>query len=126
MYNDPVGTARKWRALAQEKGLSIRELIIEVTGRQNFIGTPAQVAAEIIRYVQEDACDGFILVPHLIPAGLDEFVAKVVPLLQERGVVRADYEPGATLRDNLGLGPARLAADWAAAREAVDAEAAHA
>jgi hypothetical protein len=66
--------------------------------------------------VQEDACDGFILVPHLIPAGLDPFVAKVVPLLQERGVLRASYEDGATLRDNMGLGPARPAADWAAAR----------
>jgi FMN-dependent oxidoreductase (nitrilotriacetate monooxygenase family) len=125
MHDDPVATARTWRALAREKGLSIRDLIIEVTGRQDFIGTPARVAAEINRYVQEDACDGFILVPHLIPAGLDEFVAKVVPLLQERGVVRAGYEPGATLRDNLGLGPARPAASWAAAREAA-AESAHA
>ena len=116
MFDDPVATARQWRALSQQKGLSIRELVIEVTGRQNFVGTPAQVAAEINRYVQEDACDGFIMVPHLIPAGLDEFVAKVVPLLQEREVVRADYERGATLRDNLGVGPARPAADWAAAR----------
>ncbi|MCW2930833.1 MAG: putative FMNH2-utilizing oxygenase [Actinomycetia bacterium] len=116
LFDDPAATARQWRAIAQEKKLSIRDLVIEVTGRQNFIGTPAHIAAEINRYVQEDACDGFILVPHLIPAGLDEFVAKVVPLLQERGVVRADYEPGATLRDNLGLRPARPAADWAAAR----------
>jgi FMN-dependent oxidoreductase (nitrilotriacetate monooxygenase family) len=116
MYDDPVATARKWRAIAEGKQLSIRDLVIEVTGRQNFIGTPARVAAEINRYVQEDACDGFILVPHLVPAGLDEFVSKVVPLLQERGVVRTDYEPGATLRENMGLGPARPAAEWEAAR----------
>jgi hypothetical protein len=38
--------------------------------------------------VQEEASDGFILVPHLTPAGLDPFVDKVVPLLQERGVFR--------------------------------------
>lgn len=117
MFDDQVATARKWRAIAEEKNLSIRDLIIEVTGRQNFIGTPARIAAEINRYVQDDACDGFILVPHLVPAGLDELVAKVVPLLQERGVLRADYSPGATLRDTMGLGPARPAASWEAARK---------
>jgi FMN-dependent oxidoreductase (nitrilotriacetate monooxygenase family) len=118
LFDDHVATARKWRAIAQDKKLSVRDLVIEVTGRQNFIGTPSRVASEINRHVQEDACDGFILVPHLVPGGLDDFVAKVVPLLQERGVLRADYEPGATLRDNLGLSPARPAASWARAREA--------
>jgi FMN-dependent oxidoreductase (nitrilotriacetate monooxygenase family) len=116
LFDDPVATARRWRALAQERKLSIRDLIIEVTGRQNLIGTPAAVAEEMNRYVQDDACDGFILVPHLVPSGLDSFVEKVVPLLQERGVFRADYSPGATLRDAMGLAPARPAASWAAAR----------
>jgi len=111
---DPLATAREWRALAEAKQLSIRDLIIEVTGRQSFIGTPAQVAAEIDRFVQNDAADGFILVPHLIPSGLDDFVDKVVPLLRERGVLRSEYTTD-TLRDHLGLGPARPAADWAAA-----------
>ncbi|GAA0400917.1 NtaA/DmoA family FMN-dependent monooxygenase [Microbispora corallina] len=101
---DRTALAAKWRALAEEKRLSIRELVIEVTGRQSFIGTPAAVAALIDRFVQEDAADGFILVPHLTPGGLDDFVDRVVPLLQERGVFRADYS-GTTLRDHLGLGP---------------------
>jgi len=116
MYDDPVAVARKWRAIAAEKNLSIRDLIIEVTGRQTFTGTPAAVAEAINRSVQDDACDGFILVPHLIPAGLDEFAATVVPLLQERGVLRAEYEEGSTLRERMGLRPARPAASWAAAR----------
>ena len=55
--------------------------------------------------MQADASDGFILVPHITPGGLDEFVDTVVPLLQERGVFRTEYE-GTTLRDHLGLGPA--------------------
>jgi alkanesulfonate monooxygenase SsuD/methylene tetrahydromethanopterin reductase-like flavin-dependent oxidoreductase (luciferase family) len=116
MYDDPVATARAWRAIAADKKLSIRDLVIEVTGRLNFVGTPARVAEEIIRYVRDDVCDGLILVPHLVPAGLDPFVAKVVPLLQERGALRAGYEPGATLRENMGLRPARPAAEWASAR----------
>ncbi|GAA3102821.1 NtaA/DmoA family FMN-dependent monooxygenase [Streptosporangium carneum] len=101
--SDPLRTAAQWRALAEEKRLGIRDLIIEVTGRQSFIGSPARVAEEINEFVQSDASDGFILVPHLTPTGLDEFVDKVVPLLQERGVLRAEYET-TTLRGHLGLG----------------------
>jgi FMN-dependent oxidoreductase (nitrilotriacetate monooxygenase family) len=99
---DPLAVAKEWRAKAEAENLSIRELIIEVTARQQFIGTPADVAAEIDEYVQTDASDGFILVPHLTPGGLDEFVDKVVPLLQERGSFRTEYE-GTTLRSHLGL-----------------------
>ena len=50
------------------------------------------------------ASDGFILVPHNTPGGLDEFADTVVPLLQERGSVRVEYE-GTTLREHLGLRP---------------------
>ncbi|MGB5111421.1 MAG: NtaA/DmoA family FMN-dependent monooxygenase [Mycobacterium sp.] len=105
MHRDPIAVADEWRAKAEAENLSTRELIIEVTGRQNFIGSPATVADEINNLVQEDACDGFILVPHVTPAGLDPFVDSVVPLLQERGVFRTDYT-GVTLRDHLGLAPA--------------------
>ena len=104
MYRDPLATARQWRQLATEKGYSIRELMIEVQSRQSFVGSPQTVAAEIDDLVQSDASDGFILVPHLVPGGLDPFVDRVVPLLQERGVFRADYE-GTTLREHLGLAP---------------------
>ncbi|SNX57352.1 FMN-dependent oxidoreductase (nitrilotriacetate monooxygenase family) [Streptomyces sp. TLI_55] len=99
---DTVAIAEKWRALAEEKGLSIRETVIEAGGRQSFVGTPQAVAAELDAFVQADAADGFILVPHLTPGGLDEFVDRVVPLLQERGVFRTEYE-GSTLRSHLGL-----------------------
>lgn len=99
---DPKAVAEQWRERAVAENLSIRELVIAVTAREQFVGTAGRIAAEIDRYVQADACDGFILVPHLTPHGLDEFVDHVVPLLQERGVFRARYE-GATLRENLGL-----------------------
>jgi len=99
---DPIAVAKAWREKALAERLSIRELVIEVTARQQFVGTPAQVAAEIDEYVQTDAADGFILVPHLTPAGLDEFVDRVVPELQERGSFRTEYR-GDTLREHLGL-----------------------
>ena len=101
-HEDPVETANQWRARAEADNLSTRELIIEVTGRQSFVGSPQTVAATIDDFVQSDASDGFILVPHIIPDGLDELVDTVVPLLQERGVFREDYT-GTTLRGHLGL-----------------------
>ena len=63
-----------------------------MTSRGGFVGTATQVADAIDRHVQEDASDGFILVPHLTPAGLDDVFDQVVPLLQERGSFRTEYE----------------------------------
>ena len=87
-FRDPLAIANQWRELSEAKGLSIRDLVIQVIGRHSFVGTPEHVAAEIDRYVQEDASDGFILVPHLTPTGLDDVFDQVVPLLQERGSFR--------------------------------------
>jgi FMN-dependent oxidoreductase (nitrilotriacetate monooxygenase family) len=101
-HGDPKAIAAAWRERAQAEHLSIRELVAAVTDRHQFVGTPEQVADELDLHVQSDACDGFILVPHLTPRGLDDFVAKVVPLLQERGSFRSEYS-GTTLRDHLGM-----------------------
>ncbi|WLQ43917.1 NtaA/DmoA family FMN-dependent monooxygenase [Streptomyces laculatispora] len=99
---DPLAVAARWRALSREKGLSIRQTVIEATGRRSFVGSPRTVAAEMAEYVATEAADGFVLVPHLTPGGLDDFVDEVVPLLQERGVFRTAYT-GSTLRSHLGL-----------------------
>ena len=66
-------------------------------------GRPSTSPSEIDRYVQERATDGFTVVGHLTPHGLDEFTDRVIPLLQERGSYRTSYEEGATLRDLLDL-----------------------
>ncbi len=104
MHRDPVATAREWREKAEAQNLSIQELMIEVTARQSFVGSPTTIADAIDHLVQADASDGFILVPHITPGGLEPFVDRVVPLLQERGVFRHDYT-GTTLRHHLGLEP---------------------
>jgi alkanesulfonate monooxygenase SsuD/methylene tetrahydromethanopterin reductase-like flavin-dependent oxidoreductase (luciferase family) len=104
MNKDPLGTAAKWRELAAEKHLSIRQLMIEVSARQSFVGSARTVADKMERFVDERVCDGFILVPHVTPGGLDRFADEVVPLLQERGAFREEYE-GTTLREHLGLAP---------------------
>ncbi|MFF2526946.1 NtaA/DmoA family FMN-dependent monooxygenase [Streptomyces liangshanensis] len=99
---DPLAVAARWRALSEAKGLSIRGTVIETTARQTFVGSPRTVAEALDTFVQREAADGFILIPHLTPGGLDDFVDRVVPLLQERGVFRTEYA-GTTLRSHLGL-----------------------
>ena len=108
IFDDAMKTAAEWRALAAAKHLSIRELMIEVTGRATFVGTPLQVATQIDEAVAAYAADGFILVPHVTPGGLDEFADTVVPILQDWGRFRTDYD-GPTLRDHLGLPSPRSA-----------------
>ncbi|SDZ30564.1 NtaA/DmoA family FMN-dependent monooxygenase [Herbiconiux ginsengi] len=100
---DPQSTADAWRARAEAEKLSIRELVIALSARHGFVGTPSRVAEEINRFVQERASDGFVIVGHTNPYGLDEFVDTVVPELQNRGVYRTSYENGETLRHRLGV-----------------------
>ncbi|MCF2531857.1 LLM class flavin-dependent oxidoreductase [Yinghuangia soli] len=75
--------------------------------RPVFAGSAAHIAARMDAYVQEQACDGFVLQAADAPDGsgsaaLTAFVDQVVPLLRDRGSFRADYT-GWTLRDHLGL-----------------------
>ncbi|UBH05107.1 nitrilotriacetate monooxygenase component A [Leucobacter sp. Psy1] len=99
--------AARLRERAEAEGLSAREVVIAETAQHTFVGSAETVADEINRYVQGRASDGFVLVPHLVPTGLDVFVDRVVPILQERGVYRTAYEspanPRPTLRSVLGL-----------------------
>jgi FMN-dependent oxidoreductase (nitrilotriacetate monooxygenase family) len=104
VHEDRFATVARWREIAEAKKLSLRELVIDQFERGPFVGTPAQVAQQIDDFVQNDGSDGLIIGSHLVPWGLDEFVDRVVPLLQERGSLRAEYT-GTTLRDNLGLPP---------------------
>jgi FMN-dependent oxidoreductase (nitrilotriacetate monooxygenase family) len=104
LTQDAHATAKAWREIGEAGNLSLREVAKQVFDRAVFVGTPTHVADEIDRYVQADACDGFILGSHVSPSGLDEVVDRVVPILAERGVFRSEYDDG-TLRENLGLAP---------------------
>ena len=60
------------------------------------------MAEQIDDAVQADASDGFILIPHLVPGGLDEFVDEVSRSCRTAAPT-ARRTPGPTLRDHLGL-----------------------
>ena len=64
-------------------GLSLRQVALEaVSPRPNFIGTPEQVADELIRWIDAGASDGFILGFAAQREGLEDFVTQVLPILQ--------------------------------------------
>ncbi|MEU6560979.1 NtaA/DmoA family FMN-dependent monooxygenase [Nocardia nova] len=115
LHQDRFATVRRLREVAEAKKLTLREVVIDQFERGPLVGTPAQVAEQIDTFVRDNGSDGFILGSHLVPWGLDEFVDKVVPLLQDRGVLRTEYT-GTTLRDNLGLPDVRATPSGLAAR----------
>ena len=92
------------KKLAREEGLTVRQLAGRLGGYSGnaFVGTAKTVAEEMETWVMEGGSDGFNIMFPYLPAGLNDFVDKVVPELQRRGVYRTAYE-GATLRENLGL-----------------------
>lgn len=98
-------TVAKLRALAAERNLNLRETVIASQARQSYIGTPENVADQLIHAVATGVSDGFILVPHITPSGLDAFVDRVVPVLQERGALRTAYPQHSTLRELFGIAP---------------------
>ncbi|PWD50923.1 F420-dependent methylene-tetrahydromethanopterin reductase [Serinibacter arcticus] len=99
---DPVQLARSLRSRADERGLSLREVVIAADRRQGFVGTPDAVADRLVEFVRSGAVDGFNVSPWLVPDGLDDVVDLLVPALQERGAYPTSYR-GTTLREHLGL-----------------------
>ncbi|MEK8126730.1 LLM class flavin-dependent oxidoreductase [Paenibacillus filicis] len=92
--------------LAKEESLTLRQLALRLATPRNgslLVGTPDHIADTIQEWFEQEAADGFIISPGpIIPEGINDFVDKVIPLLQERGLYRTEYETD-TLRGHLGL-----------------------
>jgi len=92
-------------ARARRHGYTVRELIRSLAGgggHRVIVGTPEQIADDIEHWFKAGAADGFNLMPDVLPGGLQDFADGVVPILQQRGIFRREYE-GRTLREHLGL-----------------------
>lgn len=70
-----------------------------------LVGTPEQIADQLETWV-DAGVDGFNLAHTVLPGGLEDFIEGVVPVLQHRGRMQREYQPG-TLREKL-FGAARL------------------
>jgi FMN-dependent oxidoreductase (nitrilotriacetate monooxygenase family) len=91
--------------MAARDNLTVRELAQIVGGSYGaleLVGTPQTIADAMEEWFATEACDGFNVMFPYVPEGLDDFVDRVIPELQRRGLFRTEYE-GRTLRENLGL-----------------------
>jgi FMN-dependent oxidoreductase (nitrilotriacetate monooxygenase family) len=93
-------------AARRDPKMTIRQLLSRSAGGHGHVtytGSTLQVADFIERWFKNGGSDGFNILPQIFPSGLEIFVEKVIPELQNRGLFRTEYE-GKTLRQNLGLG----------------------
>ena len=91
--------------LVRREPTTLRQLLAKMAGARGhftFVGTPDQLADLIEDWFTDGACDGFNLMPPVLPWMLDIFTAQVIPLLQQRKLFRTTYS-GTTLRDHFGL-----------------------
>lgn len=93
------------RQIADENNFTIRQLyqwVASARGHFTIVGTPETIVDTLQEWFENEAADGFNILPPWLPTGLTDFVDLVIPELQRRGLFRTEYE-GRTLRENLGL-----------------------
>ncbi|TCL71469.1 LLM class flavin-dependent oxidoreductase [Rhizobium sp. BK251] len=93
--------------LAKQRGWTKRQLLAElaVGGRYPVIvGDGSMVAAELANWIDEGEIDGFNLTRTVVPESYEDFVAHVVPVLQEQGRYKTAYEAGSLRQKLFGLG----------------------
>jgi FMN-dependent oxidoreductase (nitrilotriacetate monooxygenase family) len=92
-------------AKARREKMTLRDLYnLTAAARGHWVlcGSAESIADTLQQWFDEHAADGFNVMPPYFHEGFEDFVRLVVPILQERGLFRADYA-GTTLRDHLGL-----------------------
>ena len=91
--------------LVRREKPTLRQLLARLAGARGHFtcaGTPEQIADLMEDWFTEGAADGFNVMPPVLPAQLEVFIAEVIPLLRRRGLFRTVYE-GETLRAHYGL-----------------------
>ncbi len=103
--NSSQSSRDKLIAMAARDSMTVGQLA-QYAGRSfsslEIVGTANAIVDQMEQWFVEGGCDGFNIMFPFLPEGLNDFVDKVVPELQRRGLFRTEYE-GTTLRENLGL-----------------------
>jgi FMN-dependent oxidoreductase (nitrilotriacetate monooxygenase family) len=104
------GNLAALKSIAAGKSISIADAG-RIYGRgvmcPRLVGTAKDVADEMAEIVTSGASNGFVVSPAFLPETFDDFVDGVVPILQDKGLFRREYE-GRMLRDHLGLTAASM------------------
>jgi FMN-dependent oxidoreductase (nitrilotriacetate monooxygenase family) len=102
-FKGGVGWRRSVVSLAQEKNLTVRQLLREASSVHHHVVGTAQVAADAMQErLDAGVCDGFVVMIDVLPDGLRDVAELLVPELQSRGLFHTEYTH-TTLRGNLGL-----------------------
>lgn len=91
--------------MARRENMTLRDLYnLTAAARGHWVlcGTPERIADTLEQWFSERAADGFNILPAWFPGAFADFVDRVVPELQRRGLFRRDYE-SMMLRDHFGL-----------------------
>jgi len=91
--------------MARREKMTLRDLYnITAAARGHWVicGTPKKIADTLEEWFTGGMADGFVVMPAYFPGAFDDFVDRVVPELQRRGLYRREYE-STTLRGHLGL-----------------------
>ncbi len=102
-FTGPAGRYATILRLIETEQPTVRQLLDRLAaggGHCTMAGTPEQVADQIQHWFENGGADGFNLMPPVLPGSLEEFVDRVVPLLQRRGLFRTGYKTR-TLRGHL-------------------------
>jgi FMN-dependent oxidoreductase (nitrilotriacetate monooxygenase family) len=97
--------AKVMLAKARRENMTLRDiynLTAAARGHWVLCGSAESIADTLQQWFDEHAADGFNVMPPYFHEGFEDFVDLVVPILQDRGLYRREYE-GTTLRDHLGL-----------------------
>ena len=100
--NSYKGHAERIVKRARDENLTLRQAAYRLAERRSgFVGSPKTVADEIERWFNGGAADGFILQVSR-PSDFKKFREQVLPILQDRGLFKTEYQAD-TLRGHLGL-----------------------
>lgn len=104
-HKGPKGRYSTILRIIEKENPTLRELLGRLAaggGHCTMVGTPESIADEMEHWFRNEGADGFNLMPPALPSSFDDFAEHVIPILQQRGLFRKEYE-GSTLRDHLGL-----------------------
>ncbi len=102
-FTGPAGRYATILRIVETEKPTVRQLLGRLAaggGHCTMVGTPEDVADGIEQWFVHGGADGFNLMPPVLPGSLEEFVDRVVPVLQRRGLFRTRYE-GSMLREHL-------------------------
>lgn len=91
----------KWVAQGiPDRTPTLADLAAHHTKNTRIVGTPEQIADELTKWL-DAGVSGINVMNAFIPSSYTEFIDKVIPVLRERGLVKAHDDTAETLRSRL-------------------------